>query len=323
MPMILRLPRSIMRRLIAAAAAALGLAGVVAIIGEYGHRQITHAHRNDFRDDPTRWGLGAAEEIDVTARDGIRIHSWLFRSPVAEASVIVLHGHGGNKHTALPLAQFLFPRYNVLMLDHRGHGESDGHRTTIGYEERLDVHGAVDLLLERGLGPVGIYGMSMGGATAILATAEDPRIAAVVADSPYARLRWAVQQSARLRGYPPIISPAVAFLGCLTTALHLRYPMRSFDPVAVVGKIAPRPLLLMHGTEDEIIPVSSAHALFASAGEPKELWLIEGLKHCKALEELYEPFRDRVLGFFDRWLAAADHGAPSAGAVSDAQAALG
>jgi alpha-beta hydrolase superfamily lysophospholipase len=165
--------------------------------------------------------------------------------------------------------------------------------------------------------------MSMGGATAILATAEDPRIAAVVADSPYGRLRWAVQQSARLRGYPPIISPAVAFLGCLTTALHLRYPMRSFDPVEVVGKIAPRPLLLMHGTEDEIIPVSSAHALFASAGEPKELWLLEGLKHCRALEEQYEPFRDRVLGFFDRWLAAADHGAPSAGVAPDAQAALG
>ena len=53
----------------------------LALIGEYGHRQITHAHRNDFRDDPARWGMGPAEEIDLTARDGIRLHSWLFRSP--------------------------------------------------------------------------------------------------------------------------------------------------------------------------------------------------------------------------------------------------
>ena len=316
-------PRSILRRLLAAAAAALGLAGFVAIVGEYGHRQITHAHRNDFRDDPTRWGLGAAEEIDVTARDGIRLHSWLFRSPTAEASVIVLHGHGGNKHTCLPLAQFLFPRYNVLMLDHRGHGDSDGLRTTIGYEERLDVHGAVDLLLERGLGPVGIYGMSMGGATAILAAAEDPRIAAIVADSPYARLRWAVQQSANLRGYPAFLSPAIAFLGCLATSLHLRYRMQAFDPVEVVDRIAPRPLLLMHGTEDDVVPVASAHALFARAGEPKELWLIEGLKHCKALEEAYEPFKIRVVEFFDRWLAAADHGTPAGNPPDGARAALG
>jgi alpha-beta hydrolase superfamily lysophospholipase len=152
--------------------------------------------------------------------------------------------------------------------------------------------------------------MSMGGATAILAAAEDPRIAAVVADSPYARLRWAVQQSAVLRGFPAFVTPALAFLGCLTTSLHLRYQMRAFDPVEVIGQIAPRPLLLMHGVEDDIVPVASAHALFERAGEPKELWLQEGLKHCKALEEEYEPFKSRVVAFFDRWLPAADHGAP-------------
>jgi dipeptidyl aminopeptidase/acylaminoacyl peptidase len=309
-------PHSLIRRLFGAVAASLGVAGIVALIGEYGHRQITHAHRNDFRDDPARWGLAAAEEIDVTARDGVRIHSWLFRSPTASASVIVLHGHGGNKHTLLPLAHFLYPRYNVLLLDHRGHGESDGGRTTIGYEERLDVHGAVDLLLEHGLGPVGIYGMSMGGATAILAAAEDARIAAVVADSPYARLRWAVQQSANLRGYPSIVTPFIAFVGCLTTALHLRYRMRAFDPVEAVEQIAPRPLLLMHGELDSVVPVASAHALFERAGEPKELWLIEGLDHCKALDELYETFSTRIVEFFNRWLSAADHGIPAAGAVA-------
>ena len=52
----------LIRRLIGAVTAVLGLAGIVALIGEYGHRQITHAHRNDFRDDPGRWGLEAAEE---------------------------------------------------------------------------------------------------------------------------------------------------------------------------------------------------------------------------------------------------------------------
>ena len=286
-----------------AAAAILGLAGVVALIGEYGHRQITHAHRNDFRDDPGRWGMAPAEEIDLIARDGVRLHSWLFCAPGAMASVVVLHGHGGNKHTTLPLARMLYPEYNVLLLDHRGHGESDGVRTTIGYEERLDVHAAVDLLEARGMGPVGIFGMSMGGATAILAAAEDPRIVAVVADSPFARLRWAVQQSAVLRGYPSLISPGIAYLGCLTTALHLRHRMRAFDPVEVVARIAPRPLLLMHGVEDDVIPVASAHALYARAGEPKELWLAGGMKHCQALDVLYDDCRTRVRAFFGTWLA--------------------
>jgi fermentation-respiration switch protein FrsA (DUF1100 family) len=309
--MILNLSPSLARHSFTAAAASLGLAGVVAAIGEYAHRQITHAHRNDFRDDPLRWGLSAAEEVDLTARDGIRLHSWLFRSPTARASVIVLHGHGGNKHTTLPLARMLFPAYNVLLLDHRGHGDSDGRRTTIGYEERLDVHAAVDLLLDQGLGPVGIFGMSMGGATAILATAEDQRIKAVVADSPYARLRWAVGQSAVLRGYPGFIAPAIAYLGCLTTSLHLRHRMQAFDPVEVIERIAPRPILLLHGVEDDLIPVASAHALYRRAGEPKELWLIEGLKHCQAFEAMTEAFAARVVGFFDRWLAPSGQASPN------------
>jgi dipeptidyl aminopeptidase/acylaminoacyl peptidase len=307
--------RMLARLCATAIAAVAGAAGFAALVSEYGHRQITSAHRNDFRDEPGRWGLGPAEEVDLTARDGIRLHSWLFRAPGAAASVIVLHGHGGNKHTCLPLAQLLYPRFNVLLLDHRGHGESDGLRTTIGYEERLDVHATVDVLIERGLGPVGIFGMSMGAATAILAAAEDPRVAAVAADSPYARLRWAVQQVARLRRYPGIVAPAVAYLGCLGTSLHLRHRMRAFDPVEVVDRISPRPLLLMHGVDDEIIPVASAHALFERAGEPKELWLLPGLKHCRAVEEAYEPFKARVVGFFERWLAPSDQATP-AGAAS-------
>jgi uncharacterized protein len=308
-------PRFRFRGVITGAAAVLGLASFVAAVAEYGHRQITRSHRTDFRDDPERWGLSAARELDLVCRDGMRVHGWLFRSPEAAGTVIVLHGHGGNKHTVLPIAQMLYPRYHVLLMDHRGHGDSQGGRTTIGFEERLDVHAAVDYLIEEGMGPVGIYGMSMGGATAILAAAEDPRIVAIVADSPYGRLRWAVGQVARLRGYPPGIAKVVAWIGCFATALHLRERMRSFDPLEVVGQLAPRPLLLTHGTEDDIIPVSSAYALYERAGEPKELWLQEGLKHCQSLDECYDEFRERIVSFYDRWLAAAEHGTPSSAAA--------
>jgi len=301
-----------LKRTAIASGLAAGLAGVVALVGEYGHRQITQANRNDFRDDPGRWGLGPAEEIDLITRDGIRLRSWLFAAPDAVGSVIVLHGHGGNKDSCLPLGGLLYPRFNVMMLDHRGHGESEGLRTTIGYEERLDVHAAVDVLVERGLGPVGIFGTSMGAATAILAAAEDSRIEAVLADSPYGRLRWAVAQVARNRGYPGPIAPLMASLGCWATALHLRSRMQAFDPLEVIHLIAPRPLLLIHGVEDHIIPVASAHALIERAGDPKDLWLIEGLKHCEAYAEAFEPFRERVVSFFEQSLAGGGESRPEA-----------
>jgi len=312
---------SLWRRGTAMLAAAVGVAGIVALIGEYGHRQITLSRRSDFRDDPLRLGLSEAEEVELTAPDGIRLKSWLFRSPAARSSVIALHGHGGNRHHLLPVAQLLFPDFHVLLLDHRGHGESDGHRTTIGYEERMDVPPAIDALMERGLGPVGIYGMSMGGAIAIQAAAEDPRVAAVLVDSPFARLRWAVEQSANLRGWPRLLTPFLAFVGCLTTALHLRYRMEAFDPVEVVHRVAPRPLMIVHGTEDDVVPVASAHALHERADHPKELWLLEGLRHCKALDECYDEYGNRVRDFFERWLNDPQHGTPARAIAGDTVAA--
>jgi alpha-beta hydrolase superfamily lysophospholipase len=281
----------------------LGLLGAAAVVGEYGRRQITRSLRTDFRDDPEPWGLGPAEEIALTARDGIRLHAWLFMAPQPAPSVVLCHGHGGNKHTLLPLAQVLHPHYNVFLLDSRGHGESGGDRTTIGYEERLDVHAAVDELIGRGLGPVGLLGISMGAAIAILAAAEDGRIAAIVADSPFARLRWAVAEVARMRGYPAWVTPPMAYLGVLATALRLRYPVRAFDPIEVVDRIAPRPLLLLHGEKDEVIGARHSRLLFERAGEPKELWVLSGLLHCRGLDDACDPYRERIQHFFDRWLA--------------------
>jgi uncharacterized protein len=301
------------RRLAVLPALGLGAVGLLALLGEYGHRQITRKRPNDFRDEPERWGLPRPETLDLRARDGLRVHAWLMTSPTARATVILLHGHGGNKHTLLPLAHMLYPEYHLLLLDSRGHGESDGTRTTIGYEERLDVIAALDELERRGLGPVGIWGTSMGGATAILAAAEDERIVAVLADSPFARLRNAVAQAARGMGYPPPIIPFMAELGCRTSARRLGYPVAAFDPVEVIDRIAPRPLFLIHGEEDEIIPLSEAYALYERAGEPKELWVLPGLLHCRALESAYEPFSRRVREFFGRTLGAPAAGDPRAG----------
>lgn len=280
----------------------IGLLGLAVLVGEYGRRQVTQSRRSLFRDEPRNWGLDPPEELTLRARDGIPLDAWLFEAREPAPSVIVVHGHGGNKDSMLPLAQILFPRFNLLLLDTRGHGASGGTRTTLGYEERLDVHAAVDELIRRGLGPVGILGISMGAAIAIIAAADDPRIAAVIADSPFARLPWAVAEAAKVRGYPPVLAPLVAQAAVRAAALRLGYPPSAFDPIEAVERIAPRPLLLIHGEHDTVINARHSRLILERAGEPKELWILDGLAHCRGLEGACDAYGERLVGFFRRVL---------------------
>jgi pimeloyl-ACP methyl ester carboxylesterase len=279
-------------------------AAIVAAAGLYGAAEVTRSRRSSHRDDPDAWGL-PCREIEYSAPDGMRLKAWLAPTAESRAAIIVVHGHGGNRHTTLAHSALLYPEFTVLMPDLRAHGDSAGDLTSIGYRERLDLIGAARYLRALGYGPVGVLGVSMGGATAILAAAECPEIDAVVSDSSFACLRFAVREAARLRGYPGPITRPWANLSCLVAALRLRHHPQAADPVLAVAAIAPRPLLLIHGEADELILVEAAHALHRAAGEPKELWLLPHVAHARALESAPEAYRERVQDFFRRSLLAA------------------
>lgn len=293
-------------------------AAAVAAATVYGAWQIISPRRCDQRDDPASRGL-PCEEVRFPATDGAGLVGWFAPAPSRGAAIIVVHGHGANRHTSLAFADFLYPHFSVLLPDLRGHGDSDGRHTSVGHLERRDVIGAARYLEARGYGPIGVLGVSMGASTAILAAADDRSIAAVVADSPFAALHGAVCDGARMRGYPgPIIRP-LAYLSLQTAAWRLRHPPRAGDPLGRVASLAPRPLLLIHGGADVRIRPEHSRALYAAAREPKELWLLPGVEHAQAITAEPEAYRERVFAFFRRWLSpGAQIEAPSASRALEA-----
>ena len=180
----------------------LGTLGGIAYTAIDGSRKITRPHRSVPETTPDEIGR-PWEALSFSSSDGTPLSAWLIPNPATTASVIVLHGFGGNKGTMLNVIDMLSDDFNVLALDVRGHGESGGAWTSVGHFERLDVIAAAEQLHQRGLGPIGALGISMGAAIALLAAAESPLIRGVVADSAFAVLRHAVQGNARLQGYPP------------------------------------------------------------------------------------------------------------------------
>jgi len=114
------------------------------------------------------------ENVTITADDGVKLAAWLLPRAGAPA-LVLLHGYPAEKADLLPIAAALAPRFTVLLLDQRYFGQSGGRATTLGFRERRDLRRAIDFLAARGFTEVGVFGLSLGGAVALLAAAEDPR----------------------------------------------------------------------------------------------------------------------------------------------------
>src|SRR5207249_5298673 len=136
---------------------------------------------------------------------------------------------------------------------------------------------------------IGAMGLSMGGATVLLAAAETPSIRAVVTDSAFARLDEMVQERFRVvpAFYRGMLCSSVRFCaerwsGCAAGEV---------SPIAAIHRIAPRPVLIIHGTADALVPIRHARQLEEAAGPAATLWEIPGAAHvgCHAAEpEEYE-----------------------------------
>jgi fermentation-respiration switch protein FrsA (DUF1100 family) len=255
----------------------------------------------DMPDGPATPGdLGLEYEVvRFTTDDGVTLSGWLI--PAARdtrTAVVVLHGFSGHRLPELAtLVPWLREEHHVLQFDFRGHGESDPSATTLGTLERRDVSAAVRFLSGRGLGPIALFGVSMGAATAIVAAAYLP-VAAVVAEAAYAQVHHPIANRMREVGYP------LAGLGAraIVAAASLRARSRLADPVRAVARIAPRPLLLIAPRDDRLISWRQSLRLYQAAGEPKELMVVDGAGHAEAYAVDPERYRRRVLDFLGRHL---------------------
>jgi fermentation-respiration switch protein FrsA (DUF1100 family) len=167
--------------------------------------------------------------------------------------------------------------------------------------ETRDVSGALSYLKSRGVTEAGIYGISMGGATAIMAAGERPEIVAVVSESAYSDLGTLIdQQFPKVSGLPALFTPGMVLMA------NLLYGMDASKarPAAALSGMGDRPVLLIHSTSDEFVPVSHAYALQEAARSNPNLdfWIVENAAHCEAFSTYRAEYTQRILAFFDRYM---------------------
>ncbi len=290
------------------------VAAYLGYLGMVGSKRLVRPTTRPFIPPNEGWPTSPAdldlpwEDVRFTTDDGVTLSGWLVPAAVdTRAAVIVMHGFTGHRLGELAAyVPWLRRQYHVLQFDFRGHGVSDPGSITLGSLERRDVAAAVRLLEGRGMGPIALLGLSMGAAVAIVAAPELP-VAAVVADAAFAELHHPIANQLRAARYP------FAELGAriIVWAAWLRAGTRLISPIDCVARIAPRGLLLIAPRDDALISWRQSRKLFEAAGEPKELWIVDGAEHATARWVAGAAYEARVLAFLDRYLSAAPAGARS------------
>jgi uncharacterized protein len=256
------------------------------------------------------YGL-APERRTLRTSDGLSLVAYEVQVADPHAVVIFLSGTHNPSVTAFfgHAAMLRGHGFASLLLEMRAHGESEGERIGLGFEEVLDVEAAVDHLRadpDYADVPIVLFGLSLGGATAINATGAIPEIAGVVSLSAFSS--WSDVFVASM-GAPPLLAWLQRPFVDLYTGIAYGFDRRHLTPKRQIRELGDRPALLVHARDDTQVPFDSFERIVAQAPPHVETWVREGGEHFIVAAGSFTTPKDdaayaaRVMGFLNRHFA--------------------
>ena len=225
---------------------------------------------------PARWGMDF-EEVALRTADGIALHGWYLPAADSDRVLLFFHGNAGNiSHRGDSLAIFHRLGLNVLIIDYRGYGRSEGRPSEAGLQR--DAQAAWRFLrAEKGFAAerIVLFGRSLGGAVAA-AQAAEVTPGALILESTFSSAKDVAAEH-----YP-----------LLSKLILLRY---DFD-TAIRVKGIDCPLLVIHSEDDEIIPFHLGERIYTAANEPKQLLRLRGGHNLGFIQS--QPQYERGIGEF-------------------------
>lgn len=223
------------------------------------------------------------EEVFLTAADGVRLHAWFFPGK-SGVTLVFFHGNAGDVTHRLDMIPLLQAGLDasILLFDYRGYGRSEGAPTERGVY--LDSLAAAQWAREReGTRAVVYYGRSLGAAAAIETALREPPNALVV--------------EAAFLSIAEMAAVSHPFIG-LVSWLWLR---GRFDNASKISKLR-APLLVIHGDQDDTVPLEHGLRLYKAAPWRKELYIVRGAGHSDALFVDGDKYTGRISRFLHRYL---------------------
>jgi len=244
------------------------------------------------------------DQIETKTSDDLKINSWRFTVDNPEGIVLVIHGmHGQDASSLLDFGKFFYDNnYESFCIDLRAHGKSEGEKIGFGYTETRDLNSLLDWIK---IQPkykdkeIILFGLSMGGATAINTTPFRTDIDKIISVSSFASYEKTFLDYMRKDEVPEYI--VQAFKPSIRMLLSLKYntsPTKN-SPVNNIKDIN-IPTLLIHGTDDQQISINQAYELKQNGKENIHLWEVKDYNHLVVTDILNEDnnwYKERLINF--------------------------
>ena len=257
-------------------------------------------YKEDIRTGSENLANHPHERVYTTSHDGLKLSAEFYPVPGADLTEIQFHGYRSSAKSDFACGGYeaIRKNHNLLLVDHRAHGESEGKTISFGVLERFDCLAWVDYLNQR-LGTdvdIMLFGVSMGAATVLMASElkmpENVRL--IVADCSYSSPEAIIRRVIRDMHLPPTLAFPFVRLG---GKLFGGFDISSVSPVSAVAK-ATVPTLIIHGEADSFVPVEMSREIYASlASDQRQIALFPGADHGISFLVDKERYLDTVKKF--------------------------
>jgi hypothetical protein len=227
----------------------------------------------------------------------------------------MVHGDNTNRSDAktgtLGIARELSGRgFGIMMFDMRGRGDSLTTMSSSGFFERLDLQGASDYLVSKGAdrSRIGVLGFSLGGAVALMAGSNPNNFGAVVADSSFADFSLVVRNSMIGMKRPLRLGlPGMEFMARSIYGIDIK----EISPARAITR-SDTPVLIIHGENDNVVPVEHARLLGRAIGASfdqiesgeESVWIVPGAGHTGSFRTEPAAYIERLVKFYEAHLGA-------------------
>jgi fermentation-respiration switch protein FrsA (DUF1100 family) len=245
--------------------------------------QMTNYHFNVNVYDSDMFGV-ESKKIELKTEDNLKLAAWEVEASNPKGTIIFISGiHNPSVTYFFPHAQMMKDNnYSSLLIELRAHGESEGNIISLGMDEYLDVKAGVEYLKSnqeyKDL-PIIVFGVSMGGATAINSIGQISQIDGLISLSAYSNWADVFCDNMVELGVPKFIAEFEKPFVWIYLYFNYGFDKISINPLNEIEKLNGRPALLMHSKEDSQVPFESYKRLIKKVEGNVESFIREGNYH--------------------------------------------